>query len=235
MGCRLYVGSVKTDRSSLSVQNGRFQVNTISIIPEQSRASIVLGHGAGAGMEHQFMTQLAMNLAVNGIGSFRYNFPYIEQGRRTPSSASISQATVKAAVAKARELFPDQLLLVGGKSYGGRMSSQAQSTEAFQGVSGLVFYGFPLHAPGKPGNARGEHLKDIEIPMLFLQGSRDKLADLSLLQPLIQSLGAKATMEVLDGADHSFNMLKASPKSSAEVQLELAQKTTKWVSGLSAL
>ena len=191
---------------------------------------MVLGHGAGAGMEHQFMSQLADNLATVGIASLRYNFPYMEQGRRTPTSPAISQATVKAAVDEAHQLFPNHLLLVGGKSYGGRMSSQAQSNQLLDGVLGLVFYGFPLHAPGKPGDQRGEHLKRIKIPMLFLQGSRDKLADLAYLRPLVGNLKHQATVEVIEGADHGFNMLKSASKTSAEVQLELAKMTAEWTS-----
>ena len=213
----------------ISVMNGRYQVSSLLVTPTDTKAVMVLGHGAGAGMEHRFMEQLAENLAAVGIGSLRYNFPYIEQGRRAPSAPGISQATIRAAVEIANQSFPNQLLLVGGKSYGGRMSSQAQASEPLPGVAGLVFFGFPLHAPGKPGDSRGEHLKDIDIPMLFLQGSRDKLADLSLLHPLVEALGEVATLRVLEGADHSFNMLKSATKSSAQVQQELAKITGEWV------
>lgn len=209
--------------------DGRYLVNAIVATADSPKALMVLGHGAGAGMEHRFMSQLAENLAGHGISSLRYNFPYIEQGRRTPTSPSISQATIRAAVEKVHQSIPHKLLLVGGKSYGGRMSSQAQAEDALPGVSGLVFFGFPLHAPGKPGSSRGDHLKGINIPMLFLQGSRDKLADLNLLTPLINSLENQSTLEVLEGADHSFNMPKSAVKTSAEVQQELAKITSDWM------
>ena len=220
---------MKIDKSKFSVMDDRYQVNAISTIPDHTKAFMVLGHGAGAGMEHKFMSKLARNLAEVGIGTLRYNFPYIEQGRRTPTSPGISEATVRAAVDHARLITPIDRLLVGGKSYGGRMSSQAQSKDPLPGVSGLVFFGFPLHAPGKPGDSRGAHLHDIEIPLLFLQGSRDALADLELLSPLISSLQAKATLEVIQGADHSFNMLKSADKTSDEAQNDLALLTANWV------
>jgi len=223
---------VKTERSKISVSGGLHQVNAISVIPDNSRALIVLGHGAGAGMEHHFMVQLSHHLAVQGIGSLRFNFPYIEQGRRTPTSPSVAQATIRAAVEKARTDIPHKLLLAGGKSYGGRMTSQAQAQEPLPGVGALVFFGFPLHAPGQPGDSRGAHLNEIKVPMLFLQGSRDKLADLTLLSPLVDSLGAKATLKIFDGADHSFSMPRSAPKSSGEVQTELAQITSGWIDNL---
>ena len=190
---------------------------------------MVLGHGAGAGMEHRFMTQLATNLANIDIGTLRYNFPYIEQGRKTPTSPAISEATVRAAVDQALKFSPVDQLLVGGKSYGGRMSSQAQSKSPLPGVNGLVFFGFPLHAPGKPSDHRGEHLKEINIPMLFLQGSRDALAKLDLLTPLVDTLKPYASLQVFMGADHSFNMLKSAEKSSEEIQNELALNTGQWL------
>ncbi len=222
---------IKEHRISIKLDEGR-SVSGITMIPDNMKALMVLGHGAGAGMEHRFMTSLAKLLFHSGIGTLRYNFPYIEQGRRSPSSPAISMATVRAVVVEANHLFANQLLLVGGKSYGGRMSSQAQSNDPLPGVAGLVFYGFPLHAPGKPGNSRGNHLAEIEIPLLFLQGSRDKLADLSLMTPLVDSLGGNAKMEILQGADHSFNMLKSAPKSSAEILAELARITSDWTDNL---
>ena len=213
------------------VMEGRYQVSASSTVPAKPHTYLVLGHGAGAGMEHSFMKQLSENLAAQGVGSLRYNFPYIEQGRRTPTSPAISEATVRAAVEKARSISPVDKLIVGGKSYGGRMSSQTQSKEPLPGVSGLVFFGFPLHAPGKPGNSRGEHLKNINIPMLFLQGSRDKLADLNLLRPLLETVGNNATLKVIEGADHSFKMLKSAAKTSDQVQKELAILTREWLEG----
>lgn len=181
-------------------------------------------------MQHRFMENLAVNLAENGIGTIRYNFPYIEQGRRSPSSPAISEATIKAVVDSVQS--KDIPLLVGGKSYGGRMASQAQAHALLSGVSGLVLYGFPLHPPGKPGSVRGDHLKSIEIPMLFLQGSRDKLADLALLQPLLEQLQPFARLQVIEGADHSFNMLKSADSTTEEVQQKLAVLTANWVENL---
>jgi len=215
----------------VDVMDGRYQVNTITFTPEDQRALLVLGHGAGAGMEHRFMEQLAGNLAGNAIGTTRYNFPYIEQGRRSPTSPAISEATIQAVVDSVSP--PNKIpLLVGGKSYGGRMSSQAQSKQMLPGVSGLVFFGFPLHAPGKPSADRGEHLKSIDIPMLFLQGSRDKLAELDLLRPLLNSLNAPVTLQVLEGADHSFNMLKSAETTSEQALQKLAVLTAEWVTDL---
>lgn len=222
---------MQTFKSTVSVMDDRYLVNTITFTPDTQKALIILGHGAGAGMEHRFMENLATNLAENGIGTVRYNFPYIEQGRRSPSSPAISEATIKAVVESVRKPV-NVPLLVGGKSYGGRMSSQAQSHGLLPNVSGLVFYGFPLHPPGKPGNIRGEHLKSIKVPMLFLQGSRDKLADLELLQPLLDGIGPKAKLQVLKGADHSFNMLKSADMTTEEVQQQLAVLTTNWVENL---
>jgi predicted alpha/beta-hydrolase family hydrolase len=219
---------MQEQRITINLGNNQ-SVSGITLIPKNQKAMMVLGHGAGAGMQHQFMKNLADNLSKVGIGTLRYNFPYIEQGRRSPSSPSISIATVRAAVNAANLIAPNQSLLVGGKSYGGRMSSQAQSQDRLTEVAGLVFFGFPLHAPGKPGNSRGNHLKDIDIPMLFLQGSRDKLADLTLLTPLLDSLGEKTKLRVIEGADHSFNMLKSAAKTSQEVQMELARITSDWL------
>ena len=223
---------VKTQRLKLSVSGGKYQVGAILMVPEDASALMVLGHGAGAGMEHHFMARLSENLAARGIGSLRFNFPYIEQGRRTPTSPLVAQATIRAAVDKARAGIPHKLLLAGGKSYGGRMTSQAQAMEPLPGVAGLVFFGFPLHAPGRPGDSRGAHLTEIDLPMLFLQGSRDKLADLTLLSPLVDSLGRNATLKILEGADHSFNMLRSAAKSTAQMQVELAKITSDWAHDL---
>lgn len=193
---------------------------------------MVLGHGAGAGMTHAFMEKLALDLGSQGIATLRYNFPYMEQGRRSPSAPAISQATVRAAVMKAQEIAPELPLLAGGKSYGGRMTSQAQAANPLSQVQGLVFFGFPLHAPGKVGDKRGDHLKKIAIPLLFLQGSRDTLADLSLLTPLCDKLAADTTLQVIAGADHGFSMLKSSDKDTDTVRTELAIRTANWFQNL---
>jgi predicted alpha/beta-hydrolase family hydrolase len=220
---------VKEMRITIDLTTSNQSVSGLVLIPSNMIALMVLGHGAGVGMEHRFMTRLASNLAEQKIGTLRYNFPYMEQGRRSPGSPAISEATVRAAVKKAHQIAPHIVLLVAGKSYGGRMSSQAQAKEPIDGVLGLVFFGFPLHAPGKPGDSRGAHLKEIEIPMLFLQGSRDKLADLNLLTPLLDSLGNNTSLQVIDGADHGFNMLKSSDKTTDEVQVELSEITARWL------
>lgn len=220
---------MKEHKLKVSVLDGRYEVNAIAIFSYKSKAIMVLGHGAGAGMQHPFMSRLAQNLDQQGISSLRYNFPYIEQGRRTPTSPAVAEATVRAAVDKALQIAPGQKLLVGGKSYGGRMSSQAQAKQPLTSVAGLVFFGYPLHAPGRPGDSRGAHLADIHIPMLFLQGSRDKLADLDMLTPLLHSLGKKAALEVIEGADHSFNLLKSADKTSEEAQAELAKLVSDWL------
>ncbi len=217
---------MSTEKITISTGDG--QVSGILQLPKGCKALLVLGHGAGAGMNHIFMEQLAGDLKENGIGSLRYNFPYIEAGRRSPNAPRISQDTVRAAVQEARSRFPEIPLLAGGKSYGGRMSSQAQSEMAMDGVVGLVFFGFPLHAPGRPGDQRGEHLKNIEIPMLFLQGSRDKLADLTLMKPLCQALGQRATLSVIEGADHGFSMLKSSTITTEQARYGLARSTRLW-------
>jgi predicted alpha/beta-hydrolase family hydrolase len=221
---------MKAENITIDLPTSKQSVSGLVLVPPNMKAMMVLGHGAGAGMAHRFMTQLAENLWLQHIGTLRYNFPYIEQGRRSPGSPAISETTVRAAVAKAQQIALHKVLLVGGKSYGGRMSSQAQAKEPLPGVSGLVFFGFPLHAPGKPGDSRGAHLANIKIPMLFLQGSRDKLANLDLLTPLLDSLGNHVTLQVVDGADHGFNMLKSASKTSEGVQMELAKITSNWLS-----
>jgi len=223
---------MKEEGLMIDLPDSNQTVGALLMVPDNMIAMMVLGHGAGAGMEHRFMSQLAANLREQNIGSLRYNFPYIEQGRRSPGSPAISEATVRAAVEKVHSIAPHEVLLVGGKSYGGRMSSQAQAKEPLPGVSGLVFFGFPLHTPGKPGDGRGAHLHYIGIPMLFLQGSRDKLADLDLLKPLVESLDHHDTLQVIEGADHVFNMLKSADKTTTEVQLELAARTARWVANI---
>lgn len=201
--------------------------------PKDAKALLVLGHGAGAGMTHPFMEQLAADLAEFQIASLRYNFPYMEAGRRSPNAPALSQDTVRAAVGVAKEVVPDLPLIAGGKSYGGRMTSAAQAAQPLPQVKGLVFFGFPLHAPGRPGPKRGEHLKQISIPMLFLQGTRDKLADLSLMEPLCSSLGSKTTLQVIDGADHGFSTLKSASKTTPEIRKDLARVTGTWFKRIS--
>ena len=211
---------------------GAGEVPGILVQPASARFVLVLAHGAGAGMTHPFMGRLAEELANVGIATFRYQFPYMQQRRRVPDSPETLAATVAAAVRAASEAAPALPLLAGGKSMGGRMSSQAAAQGLLGGVRGLVFFGFPLHPPKRPSTKRADHLAKVEVPMLFLQGTRDDLADLTLLRPITDKLGSRATLHILDGADHSFHVLKKSGKTDAGVLQELAQSTAKWADKL---
>lgn len=190
--------------------------------PAKARCLLVLAHGAGADMRHPFMESAAEALADRGIATFRFQFPYTEQGRRAPNPGPVLQATVRSAVAAATARAGDLPLFAGGKSMGGRMTSLASAAEPLAGVRGLVFYGFPLHAGGKPSDERAAHLDEIDLPMLFLQGTRDRLAELTLMTPLCCRLGARATLHVVEGGDHSFHVPKRSGRSDAEVIQELS-------------
>jgi uncharacterized protein len=217
----------EAERLQFSVE-GAGEVSAILIRPATAQWLLVLAHGAGAGMTHPFLEKLARELGEAGVATFRYQFPYMEQRRRAPDSPSVATATVAAAVQAAAKAAPGLALLAGGKSFGGRMSSQAASQGLLEGVRGLVFFGFPLHPPNKPSTKRAEHLEKVKIPMLFLQGTRDTLADLKLLQPICAGLGSRAQLHVIETADHSFHVLKSSRRSDAEVLHELAQTTASW-------
>ena len=208
------------------------EVSAILMRPANARWLVALAHGAGAGMTHPFLEKLARELAAADVATFRYQFPYMEQRRRVPDSPSVAMATVAGAVRAAAEAAPGLPLFAGGKSFGGRMSSQAASLGLLDGVRGLVFFGFPLHPPNKPGTKRAEHLTKVQIPMLFLQGTRDTLADLKLLRPICTDLGPLATLHVIETADHSFHVLKSLGKTDAEVLRELAQTTASWADSL---
>jgi uncharacterized protein len=211
---------------------GAGEVSAILMRPAEARWLLMLAHGAGAGMTHPFLEKLAGELACVGVATFRYQFPYMEQRRRVPDSPSLAAATVASAVRAASKAAPGLPLFAGGKSFGGRMSSQAASQQLLGGVRGLVFLGFPLHPPNKPGTKRAEHLAKVQIPMLFLQGTRDTLADLSLLRPICRDLGPLATLHVVETADHSFHVLKSSGKTDGDVVRELAQTTASWAEDL---
>jgi uncharacterized protein len=198
-------------------------------VPNEARACYVLAHGAGAGMLHPFMTAIADGLAERGIATLRYQFPYMEQGRKRPDTPKLAQATVRAAVAEASHRLPELGLIAGGKSFGGRMTSQAQVELPLPGVQGLAFLGFPLHAPGRPSEERGKHLFEVEIPMLFLQGTRDALADVHLMEKLTQKLGSRATLKLLSDADHSFHVPARSGRKDAEVRAELLDALAAWI------
>ncbi len=197
--------------------------------PPAARALYVFGHGAGAGMEHAFMEAAAASLAARRIATLRYNFPYVEHGRGRPDRHPVLFGTVRAAVAAAATALPGVPLIAGGKSMGGRMTSMAQAEEPLPGVHGLVFYGFPLHPANRPGIDRAEHLALLDLPMLFLQGTRDTLADLELIRSVAEALGERASLEIIDGADHGFHVLKRSGRTDAEVVEQLAASVETWL------
>ncbi|MBE7366738.1 alpha/beta hydrolase [Ramlibacter sp. HM2] len=194
-----------------------------------ARAGFVLAHGAGAGMDHPFLAAIAEGLAQRGIAVLRFQFPYVEQGSRRPDPPAVAQAAVRAAVAHAAALWPGLPLFAGGKSFGGRMTSQAQAVQALPGVRGLAFLGFPLHLAGKPSITRAAHLADVDLPMLFLQGTRDALAELPLVRDAIARLGGRATLHVVDGADHAFHVLVRSGRTDAHVRAELLHTLAAWI------
>jgi uncharacterized protein len=211
---------------------GKAKVSGLFQFPAEARAVYVLAHGAGAGMKHPFMAAIAAELAAQGIGTLRYQFPYMEKGSKRPDPPALCHATVRAAVAEATRLAPGVRLIAGGKSFGGRMTSQAQAAAPLDGVGGLVFLGFPLHPPNKPSIERAEHLGNVQIPMLFLQGTRDELADLALLEPITRKLGERATLKRIEGGDHSFHVLARSGRKDAEVMKELVQAIAAWTDSL---
>jgi predicted alpha/beta-hydrolase family hydrolase len=213
----------------IPVGGGIGSVSAILLRPPDAWATYVLAHGAGAGMRHRFMESIAGGLSGRGIATLRYQFPYVEAGSRRPDPPWVLEATVRAAVAVAREVAPELPLIAGGKSMGGRMTSNAAARRPLEGVRGLVFLGFPLHPPKRPAITRAEHLARVEAPMLFLQGTRDHLADLGLITSVCADLGARATLHVVEGADHSFAVLKRSGRSNAEVLAELALTVTEWL------
>jgi predicted alpha/beta-hydrolase family hydrolase len=208
------------------------EVSSILIRPADARWLLVLGHGAGAGMRHPFMSALSRELAAEKIATFRYQFPYMENRRKAPDRPPTLTSTIAAAVQAAHAAVPELPLLAGGKSMGGRMTSTAASENLIPAVRGLVFFGFPLHPPKQPATKRGDHLLKVTQPMLFLQGTRDDLADLKLLKPICKKLGKLATLHIIDGADHSFHVLKSSGKSDAGILRELAQTTAAWAATL---
>jgi predicted alpha/beta-hydrolase family hydrolase len=202
--------------------------------PQDAYACYVVAHGAGAGMAHPFMTAIARDLAQRGIATLRYQFPYMERGSKRPDTPKVAQATVRAAVAEAVRLVPELALFAGGKSFGGRMTSQAQAAAPLSGVRGLAFLGFPLHPPGTPSDERGAHLFEVRIPMLFLQGTRDEFAELPLLKALVAKLGARATLKLFDDADHSFHVPARTGRKDSGVRAELADSLVAWIDNLAS-
>ena len=197
--------------------------------PPQARAGLVLAHGAGAGMTHRSMAAIADGLADRGVATLRYQFPYMERGGKRVDPPAVAQATVRQAVAAARSRVPALPLFAGGRSFGGRMTSQAQALAPLDGVRGLVFFAFPLHPAGKPSTQRAEHLAEVAIPMLFLQGSNDALADLALLQQTVARLGERATLDLIPDADHSFHVPAKSGRKDAEVLAEALDAAVAWM------
>lgn len=207
-------------------------VSAILMQPGNARACYVLAHGAGAGMRHASMDKIADGLAERGIATFRFNFPYMENKQGRPDQPAVAHATIRAAVEEAARLCPGLKLIAGGKSFGGRMTSQAQAKAPLPDVNGLAFLGFPLHADKKPSTERAEHLTQVEIPMLFLQGTRDGLADLGLLKPVVAALGVKATLHEVEGGDHAFAVLKKSGRTNEEALAEVLDTLTAWIDQL---
>ena len=235
---RLYIGepSVKTLKPQLveTTFNATPQSGTVSALfmkPRDAAWVCVLGHGAGAGMRHPFMESMAKKLAARKVATFRYQFPYMEHHTKRPDPKPTIVKTIQSAIEAASGLTTLPLFL-GGKSFGGRMSSTALAEKHVSGIRGVVFLGFPLHPPGTPSTKRAEHLFDVDVPMLFLQGTRDKLAELELLRPICKKLGARATLSIVDGADHSFHVPKKSGLSDDEVLENLATTIADWGNGI---
>ncbi len=223
---KVYAGAV-----TITVDESR-RVSGLLQVPGDARACYVFAHGAGAGMTHPFMAATAEGLADRGIATLRYQFPYMEQGSKRPDAPKVAHASVCAAVAEASRGAPGLVLFAGGKSFGGRMTSQAQAVSPLPGVRGLVFLGFPLHPPGKPSGERSKHLFDVKVPMLFLQGTRDELADLTLLQPLVKQLGKLATLKLFDEADHSFHVPARTGRKDSEVRAQMLDAMADWIATL---
>ena len=211
---------------------GSGTVSGLLLLPPQPKALYVLAHGAGAGMRQRFLEATAQGLLKRGVGTLRYQFPYMEKGSKRPDRPPVAFATVRAAVAEAARLAPGLKLVAGGKSFGGRMTSGAEAEAHLDGVAGLAFLGFPLHPPGAPADTRGAHLSDVTIPMLFLQGTKDEFAELDLLRPLVARLGKRATLHLVDSADHSFHVPAKSGRKDAEVLDEILDVMAEWVERL---
>jgi len=214
--------------------NDAVRVSGLLQMPSRARACCVLAHGAGAGMTHPFMAAVAAELVQRDIAILRYQFPYMERRGRRPDPSALAHATVRAAVTEASRLLPTLPLFAGGKSFGGRMTSQAQAGAPLPGIRGLAFLGFPLHPAGRPSQERGKHLFDVRLPMLFLQGTRDALAEPQQLVPLCQALGARATLKLFENADHSFHVSARSGRNDAQLRGEMMDALAEWIEALTA-
>lgn len=219
----------------ITIGNGdASSVSALLRVPADAWAAYVFAHGAGAGMQHRFMADFASGLAERRIATLRYQFPYMEQGSKRPDTPAVAHAAVRAAVAETGLRLPGLPLFAGGKSFGGRMTSQTQALSPLPGVLGLVFVGFPLHPAGKPSDERARHLSDVQCPMLFLQGTRDELATLDLLQPLVRRLGPSATLALFDDADHAFHVRARSGRNDAQTLDAMLDAMAGWLRGRAA-
>ena len=213
----------------LSIPVGDESVSALLLRPANTKALYLFAHGAGAGMTHKAMESNAQGLAERGVATLRYQFPYMEKGSKRPDPPRIAHAAVRAAAAEALRIAPDLPLFAGGRSFGGRMTSQAQADEPLAGVKGLAFLGFPLHPAGKPGIERADHLARVGVPMLFVSGDRDALAELDLLKPVVEGLGERATLHLVSHADHSFKTAAKSGRTSAEAEAEALDALADWM------
>jgi predicted alpha/beta-hydrolase family hydrolase len=223
-----FVSAITAEPVTIADDKG-VDVSGLLQTPPRARACYVLAHGAGAGMTHPFLAAVAAELSQRGIATLRYQFPYMERGGKRPDPPAVAHATVRAAVDAARRSLPDLPLIAGGKSFGGRMTSQAQAKAPLPGVSGLAFLGFPLHPAGQPSQDRAEHLFDVKVPMLFLQGTRDTLAELDQLEPLCRALGSRATLKLFQDADHSFHVPARTGRKDADVRGEMLDVLAAWI------
>jgi predicted alpha/beta-hydrolase family hydrolase len=218
-------------RLKLTLEKGS-SVSALLLRPDNARACFVFAHGAGAGMSHPFMETVATGLCERGIATLRYQFPYMEKGSKRPDAPAVAHAAVRAAVAEAARRCAGLPLIAGGKSFGGRMTSQAQAIAPLPGVRGLAFLGFPLHPPNKPSTSRAAHLSDVKIPMLFLQGTRDDFAEMILLEPVVKGLGGLASLHAVKEGDHSLHVPARSGRNDREVMNEVLDALSAWVDGL---
>ena len=228
------MSTVSPQKLEIAVGNSG-SVSGLLMRPAEARACFVFAHGAGAGMTHPFMETFAAGLGERGVASLRYQFPSMEKGSRRPDPPAIAQATVRAAVMEAGLTCPGLPLIAGGKSFGGRMTSQAQAITPLAGVRGLAFLGFPLHSAGKPSSDRAKHLAEVQVPMLFVQGTRDNLAELTLIEPVVASLGPSASLHLVREADHSFHVLARSGRNDREVMKEVLDTFSTWIGAIEVL
>ena len=224
---------INAQKLDIAIKNAG-SVSALLIRPIQARACFVFAHGAGAGMTHPFMEAVATGLFERGVATLRYQFPYMEKGARRPDPPAIAQAAVRSAVAEAGRYCAGLCLIAGGKSFGGRMTSQAQAIAPLAGVQGLVFLGFPLHPAGKPSDDRAKHLSDVHIPLLFVQGTRDNLAELRLLEPVVNRIGPSATLHPVEAADHSFHAPARSGRNDGDVMNEILDTLAAWIGAIEA-